>query len=98
MTDLRDPDLDELVRELNRRTQEAADAEAGLAFESPDGAISQQFDQPLTLLRPGQALINEGESLNRFLAEMVRRQASDMLLIAGLQPVFRVNGRLTRME
>ncbi len=98
MTDLRDPDLDELVRELNRRTQEAADAEAGLDFAPHDEALYQQFEQPLTLRRPEQALVNEGETLNRYLAELVRRQASDLLLIAGLPPVFRINGRLTRMD
>jgi len=98
MLDLGDPDLDQLVRELNRRSQEAADAEAGLGYEVHEEAIGQQFEQPLTLRRPEQALVNEGETLNRFLAELVRRQASDLLLIAGLPPVFRINGRLTRMD
>ncbi|HEX4965345.1 MAG TPA: PilT/PilU family type 4a pilus ATPase [Thermoanaerobaculia bacterium] len=92
---LRDPELDELVRELNRRSQEA---EEDFSFEPHEEAIRQQFDRPLSLRRPEQALVNEGESLNRYLAELVRRKASDLLLIAGLPPVFRINGRLSRME
>ena len=90
---IRDPELDQLVRELNRRSEEAF---AG--FGSYDEAFQPPSDQPLTLRRPEQALVNEGESLNRFLVELVQRKASDLLLIAGLTPVLRINGRLTRME
>ncbi|MBW8875082.1 MAG: PilT/PilU family type 4a pilus ATPase [Acidobacteria bacterium] len=95
---LHDPDLDELVRELNRGTQAAADSEAGFVFEPHEELIRQPSERPLTLRRPEQALVNEGETLNRFLAELVYRKASDLLLIAGLPPVFRINGRLSRME
>ncbi len=96
---LHDPDLDELVRELNRGTQApAAGSEAGFAFEPQGEASRQPSERLLTLRRPEQALVNEGETLNRFLAELVRRKASDLLLIAGLPPVFRINGRLSRME
>jgi twitching motility protein PilT len=89
---IRDPELDQLVRELNRRSEEAS---AG--FE-PYEETFQPPSEPLALRRPEQALVNEGESLNRFLVELVQRKASDLLLIAGLPPVLRINGRLTRME
>lgn len=89
---IRDPELDQLVRELNRRSEEAS---AGL---EPYEEVFQSPSEPLALRRPEQALVNEGEFLNRLLVELVQRKASDLLLIAGLPPVLRINGRLTRME
>jgi twitching motility protein PilT len=83
---LRDPDLDRLVRELNRTEalpEEAVDAAALAAVESA-------LDLPI------QAQVTEGEPLDRLLGEMVRQRASDLLLVAGLPPVFRVDGRLIR--
>src|SRR6185295_12247075 len=89
---LRDPDLDELVRELNRREGSAGlpDDEPGLGFEL--------VEQPLPLAGPAQSIVGEGEPLDRLLAGLVQRRASDLLLIAGLPPIFRVNGRLAKME
>ncbi len=89
---LRDPDLDDLVRELNRRegSVQVAEEETSLAFEP--------VEQPLPLGSPSQSLVGEGEPLDRLLAGMVQRRASDLLLIAGLPPIFRVNGRLVKME
>jgi twitching motility protein PilT len=58
-----DPELDELVRALNR-----SDAEGS------------------------------AEALETLLAETSRRGASDLLIIAGSPPVFRVDGRLLRSE
>ncbi len=91
---IRDPDLDELVRELNSEDRAFGPAgdEAGLAFEPV------ALEQPLTLRSPSQTFVSEGEPLDRLLAGLVQRQASDLLLIAGLPPIFRVNGRLTKME
>jgi twitching motility protein PilT len=40
----------------------------------------------------------EGEPLDRLLGEMVRQRASDLLLVAGLPPVFRIDGRLLRAD
>jgi twitching motility protein PilT len=89
---LSDPDLDELVRELNRRegSIELPDDEPGLGFEL--------VEQPLPLAGPAQSIVGEGEALDRLLAGLVQRRASDLLLIAGLPPIFRVNGRLAKME
>jgi twitching motility protein PilT len=91
---LRDPDLDRLVRDLNRRKGSSAPAgdEPGFAFESV------VLEQPLPLRSPSETFVGEGEPLDRLLAGLVQRQASDLLLIAGLPPIFRINGRLTRME
>jgi len=89
---LRDPDLDELVRELNRREGSAGlpDDEPGIGFEL--------LEQPLPLAGPAQSIVGEGEPLDRLLAGLVQRRASDLLLIAGLPPIFRVNGRLAKMD
>jgi twitching motility protein PilT len=45
---------------------------------------------------PARASLEAGEALGRLLAEALRRGASDLLLLAGLPPVFRVDGRLKR--
>ena len=63
---IRDPQLDELVREIN------------------------QSDNPSSL--------QEGNPLEPLLNEMARRGASDLLIVAGSPPVFRVNGALARAE
>ena len=92
---IRDPELDQLVRQLNRDTVPAVPEEEApdLAFE-PVTREAPSFQ----LRRPAQALVADGEPLDRLLSGMVQRQASDLLLIAGLPPIFRVNGRLVRME
>ncbi len=149
---LRDPELDRLVHELNRRAElerpgsvEAEDdlvnqgdfsAGAGVATatavtpaadpvpaipampvlpeksaprgprtkrppaprpEEPDleraeaAAWLDQLPEP-----PAHASLEAGEALGRLLGEALRRGASDVLLLAGLPPVFRVDGRLKR--
>jgi twitching motility protein PilT len=79
----RDEGLDRLVRELNR--DQTAVPEAPL---SPAGGLAA----------PGQAWVADGEPLERLLAVMVGRQASDLLLVAGERPVLRVDGRLERSD
>ncbi|HVR95176.1 MAG TPA: PilT/PilU family type 4a pilus ATPase [Thermoanaerobaculia bacterium] len=86
---LRDPELDRLVRELNRseappETSDLPDAQAAAA--------------DIALDRPVRAQVVEGEPLDRLLGEMIRLRASDLLLVAGLPPVFRVDGRLARAQ
>jgi len=89
---LRDPDLDELVRELNRQRRGSGQANVEeLTFEP--FAL-----EAASLSVPSQSFVGEGEPLDRLLAALVQRQASDLLLITGLPPIFRINGRLTRME
>jgi twitching motility protein PilT len=47
---------------------------------------------------PSRVDVGQGEPLGVLLAEALRRGASDLLLLAGLPPVFRVDGRLRRGE
>ena len=42
------------------------------------------------------ASVAEGNPLERLLIEVAQRGASDLLLVAGVPPVFRIGGRLTR--
>ncbi|HUJ15783.1 MAG TPA: PilT/PilU family type 4a pilus ATPase [Thermoanaerobaculia bacterium] len=74
---IRDPDLDELVKELNRS-------------EAPDEASAGGAWPP--------ALIPSGNPIEPLLAEMTRRGASDLLILAGVKPILRIGGRLTSPE
>jgi twitching motility protein PilT len=47
---------------------------------------------------PARASLEAGEALAGLLAEAIRRGASDLLLLPGQPPVFRVDGRLKRGE
>ncbi len=94
---LRDPELDELVRELNRKS--ASDPLGGGGADLQLEPTESAFPAPSLALRvPSQLLVAEGEPLDRILTEMVQQKASDLLLIPGLPPIFRINGRLLRME
>jgi twitching motility protein PilT len=93
---IRDPDLDRLVRELNRRGTVPEEAEPDLdSGPGPQTAPLESFE-PLD--KPAQSRVEEGGTLDRFLLEMIHQGASDLLLIAGLSPVFRVDGRLIRAD
>jgi twitching motility protein PilT len=96
MTDqLRDPELDQLVRDLNRNQKPALAGD-----ESPSLVFEPVTLEPpaMGLRQPSQALVAEGEPLDRLLAGMALRGASDLLLLAGLPPILRINGRLSRLE
>jgi len=146
---LRDPDLDRLVHELNRRaelerpgTAEAEDdLEEERGFSGAAGAAPGADPVPVQPAMPAPSAVPEksamrtprakrppapraeepdheraeaaawldqlpepparasqeaGEALGRLLGEALRRGASDLLLLAGLPPVFRVDGRLKR--
>jgi twitching motility protein PilT len=87
---LRDPELDQLIGDLNRgATPLVPDAEP--VDLTPEDRLS-----PLTALAPErrQVEVAEGEPLARLLFEMTRRGASDLLLLTGLSPVLRLDGRL----
>ena len=71
-----DPELEKLVREMNR-PDSAGDDSPVADWDGPD-------------LRD----VRDDEPLDRMLAEVVRREASDLLLVPGSSPVIRVNGRL----
>ncbi|HYG61308.1 MAG TPA: PilT/PilU family type 4a pilus ATPase [Thermoanaerobaculia bacterium] len=93
---IRDPELDRLVRELN--SSEALPEEAVLDGVPPtlEGVLPKASERLLDI--PAQAQVMEGEPLDRLLAEMVRQRASDLLLVAGLPPIFRIDGRLLRAD
>jgi twitching motility protein PilT len=65
---MRDPELDELVRELNKAEGEVQ-----------EGPVE---------------LVPEGNALEKLLIEVAQRGASDLLLVAGAPPVFRLGGLL----
>jgi twitching motility protein PilT len=73
---IRDPQLEELVKELNRNGTE----ETGALPAWPP------------------ALIPSGNPIEALLIEAARRGASDLLILAGTQPIFRVDGRLTTAD
>jgi twitching motility protein PilT len=96
---LRDPDLDQLVRELNQNSLgKPAGEETDLVFAPAIESDTLSSPKPLALRAASQAVVVEGETLDRLLSEMIQQKASDLLLIPGLPPIFRVNGRLLRME
>jgi twitching motility protein PilT len=87
---LNDPELDRLVQELNSQNPpEEGIREGEAAPPSPPGS-GEDLDLP------GRARIEEGEALDGLLLELSRQRASDLLLIAGMPPVFRVDGRLVK--
>jgi len=98
---LHDPDLDRLVQELNQPHDAAAGsaavATAGRAAARAEPAPGGFEGELPKLDTPDLQQVEEGEELDRLLAEMVRRGASDLLLVAGLPPVVRVDGRLSRL-
>jgi len=80
---MRDPDLDHLVEELNRT-------------ETPR---PRAVDDPSTSLGTAPpSTVPEGSAFETLLAEMVERGASDLLIVAGSAPVFRINGRLLQSD
>jgi twitching motility protein PilT len=90
MKKLRDPELDRLVQEINSQTPPEEGVAEAAAPSSPRTA--EELDLP------GRARVEEGEALDVLLLELSRQQASDLLLIAGMPPVFRVDGRLVKAQ
>jgi twitching motility protein PilT len=80
----RDPQLDQLVKELN-------DGSA----PPPENDASQPV-KPLVTWPP--ANVDEGHPLESLLTQMAQRNASDLLLLAGTPPVLRVDGRLAKTD
>ncbi len=73
---IRDPQLDELVRELNQTGSNGGDDRQVVAT----------------------GVVGEGEALEPLLREMTQRGASDLLLVAGMPPVYRIDGNLLRAD
>ncbi len=79
---MRDPDLEALVRELNEGSDLRSSDDEGSDLRSAPVVVENQSSDPT--------------ALERLLIEAAQRGASDLLLVAGVPPVFRVAGRLTR--
>jgi twitching motility protein PilT len=82
---LPDPEIDKLVQEMNRLVER----DAGPAGD--DSHAIHDLDDPT--LRD----VNIGEGIGELLGKMVRRGASDLILVPGAQPVLRVEGQLERL-
>ena len=95
---IRNPELDQLVRELNRQEAGAVEEsfEAPIPTLRPNGIAAPPAAETLDL--PSQVRVQEGEPLDRLLLEMMRQGASDLLLVSGMSPVFRLDGRLVRTD
>ena len=84
---LPDPEIERLVQEMNRLVGREED-EVRRSREPVSGALDV----------PGLRHAVAGEALDRLLAEMVRRRATDLILVAGSPPVLRINGKLHRVD
>jgi len=78
-----DPELEQLVRELNE--------DGGAAGSQPAEILNDNRRAKSPPLH-----IEHGNALEALLVEMAQRGASDLLIIAGVPPVFRVAGRLAQ--
>src|SRR5687767_11341562 len=71
---LNDPDLDRLVQELNQQEgEEALDFEAVAEVGGKPELVPPELDLS------GRARVQEGESLDLMLVELIRQRASDLL-------------------
>lgn len=100
---LHDPELDRLVKDLNRtgEGEEAAPERPSPAAvdEDREGRPGRPGGTGSPGLTPARRLrVAADEPLERLLAEMVRREASDLHLLAGSVPVLRIHGELVRLE
>lgn len=95
---LRDSDIDRLVTELNRGGDptQVADGIGESLLTPPAARIASSVFAELPLDPTDRKAIAAGSPLDLLLAEMVERGASDLLLVAGMPPVFRRVGRLLR--
>jgi len=81
----RDPELDQLVRSINEKGEEAV------------GRVGEPAPQGVPHSWPP-AEVPSGNPMEALLLEMARLGASDLLIMAGAQPIYRVGGRLVRAE
>jgi twitching motility protein PilT len=99
-----DPQLDDLVRELNSaRDEEIAAGQAAAvepAVESePAGGRAAASGTVARHARTGAwGRVERQEPLTRWLLPALQREASDLLLVVGAAPVLRVDGRLSFLD
>jgi twitching motility protein PilT len=91
---MRDPELEALVRELNEGEKRSSDPipdGSDLRSSAPEGS-----DLRFSVGEERSSDPIREDRLEGLLIEAAQRGASDVLLVAGVPPVFRVGGRLTR--
>jgi len=102
---MRDPELDRLVREMNRMVEDAD--RAGRGGDGPDEAEAGgglEGDRPdpggfeVGPARRRLQLVGSGDPLERALRSLTAAGASDLLLIPGSAPVLRVEDRLEPLD
>src|SRR5438477_4197047 len=87
-----DPELDQLVRELNQTNAAENLGEPENEDEAaPAGAAARGPLWPASTVR-------SGEPFEQLLIEMAQCGASDLIVVAGAPPIFRVGGRLVRAD
>ncbi len=91
MKRLQNPELDELVEQTNRML------EAETAPSSQEDVPPTAGEDRAVLDPPGLERIGAASPLAEVLGAMVRRGASDVLLVPAAAPVVRVDGRLERL-
>jgi len=82
---LPDPEIDKLVQEMNRLVERNAET------------VGEDTHSLRDLDDPSLRIVNVSEGIGELLGEMIRRGASDLILVPGAQPVVRVGGRLDRL-
>jgi len=83
---LPDPEIDKLVQEMNRLVERDAEI------------VGDECHSIHDLDDPALRVVSVGEGIGELLGEMVRRGASDLILVPGAPPVVRVAGRLERLS
>jgi len=81
---VRDPQLDQLVKELN-------------SSDAPEGEAPASIEEIAESSWPA-AMVPSDNPIEPLLNDMARRNASDLLLLAGTKPIYRVSGRLVAAE
>jgi twitching motility protein PilT len=94
-------DLDDLIRELNAGaglgSGPAFVPEGGAEGESADAPIVGRVDAAPAETRP-RAPSGDTRRLERWLAALQERKASDLLLVSGAPPIFRIDGKVVPMR
>jgi twitching motility protein PilT len=89
----RDPQIEALIQELNLRT--AADPEAPFERVEVGSGLGSEGEGELAPSDvPRRQAVDEESGLARLLSLVDERGASDLLVVAGVPPYLRVNGRL----
>jgi twitching motility protein PilT len=95
---MRDPELDQLVRELNQTGGAPAPAVRDDEYDFAANAEPVERRGASSTPEWPAAHVPAGNPLEQLLIEMAQRGASDLILLVGSPPVFRVGGRLVRRD